>query len=316
MSIQPETLRVTGTQMGGQPLTLSLPQPKLGPVVDMRHDVQGVRRALPDEKLTVEMRLENDVLVVHFTAAEAGSFTWPTLRSDASVRAYILPLFEGLYIPVNDAKSADFLVRQGAISTTDGLSMPFWGLDCRGSSLTYIATNPFNNEIAFRQDGGKLVSEFTHTFTPNHKLKTYGLRICLGGNSPVDPAKIYRDYLVGLGQLVSMKEKIGRTPDAAKLLGAAFVYLRGEGLVTRYDFVDVKRLAARIIADSNASVPSVGKHLWTQTKKVSVRRGQMPAASNAHGGGLVRLPTRRSPSTQDSQGTPRALAPSAPCSVE
>ncbi|MBE3095861.1 MAG: glycoside hydrolase [Planctomycetes bacterium] len=124
-------------------------------------------------------------------------------------------------------------------------------------------TNPFNNEFSFRREKGKLATQFTHTFTPNRKVKQYGLRICLGGASPVDPAKLYRKYLVEQGQFVSLKQKIERTPDAGKLLGAAHVYLWGDGLITRYDFLDLKRLAERIINDSNNSVPSVGKRLWT-----------------------------------------------------
>lgn len=179
VSIQPQTLQVTGTPLGGQPLTLSLPRPSHGPVADLKHDGRQARWGLPREKLTVDMRLNGDALLVQFTATEPGSFTWPVLGPDPSVRAYILPLFEGLYVPVDDPRWADFLLKQGVLDTTSGLSMPFWGIDCGGCTLTYIVTNPFNNELAFRRDDGKLTAQLTHTFTPNRKVKQYGLRICL-----------------------------------------------------------------------------------------------------------------------------------------
>ena len=98
-------------------------------------------------------------------------------------------------------------VKQGPLDTTAGLSMPFWGMDCGGRNLTYIVTNPFNNELSFKQEEGKLTVQFTHTFTPNQKVKQYGLRIGLGGPSPVGPAKFYRKYLIEQGQFVSLNQK-------------------------------------------------------------------------------------------------------------
>jgi len=73
--------------------------------------------------------------------------------------------------------------------------------------------------------------------------------------SPVEPAKLYRKYLVEQNQFVSLKQKIERTPDSGKLLGAAHVYLWGDGLITRSDFVDIRRFSERIINDSNEPAP-------------------------------------------------------------
>jgi hypothetical protein len=116
------------------------------------------------------------------------------------------------------------------MGTTDGLSMPFWGLDYGDHTVTYLLTNPFNNTLAFRDASGKLIARFTHQFTRNHPVKEYGLEISLGPGSPVEPARRYRRWLVERGEFVRMKEKIRRTPDAAKLLGAAQAYLWGDGL--------------------------------------------------------------------------------------
>ena len=40
----------------------------------------------------------------------------------------------------------------------------------------------------------------------------------LGPYSPVTPARIYRQHLIDTKRFVSLKQKIERTPDAAKLL--------------------------------------------------------------------------------------------------
>jgi hypothetical protein len=279
VSVQPQTLAVTGTPINGQPLALSLPRPnQRGIVADLQQDGRHAQWNLVTEKLAVDMRLDGDVLVVQFTAAEPGSFTWPVLGATPAQRAYIIPMFEGLYVPTDDKQWAEFLVKQGPLDTTGGLSMPFWGIDCGGSTLTYIVTNPFNNELAFGQDEAKLTAQFTHTFTANQKLKQFGLRISLGDASPVQPAKVYRDYLIRQGQFVSLKQKIEQTPAVAKLLGAAHVYLWGDGLIARNDLPDLKRLAEQIINASTKPGPSVGKRLWTlMSQDARKLLGSLPA---------------------------------------
>lgn len=129
--------------------------------------------------------------------------------------------------------------------------MPFWGVDCGGCTLTYVLTNPFNNQLEFQSTGGQLGLSLTHQFTANVPAKEFGFTIRLGGSSPVEPAKIYRDELIRQGRWVTMKDKIRQTPDAAKLLGAAHVYLWGDGLIGREDLAKLKPLARRIVADAN-----------------------------------------------------------------
>jgi hypothetical protein len=171
-------------------------------------------------------------------------------------------MFEGLYVPADDESWAKFLVGQGPLDTTAGLSMPFWGIDCGPHTLTYVITNPFNNELSWGRDGGRLTARFTHTFPPNAKTREYGLRVYLGGASPVEPARVFRQYLMEHGQIVSFKAKMTRTPDVSKLLGAAHVYLWGDGLIGRRDLANLGGIAQRIVEQSDAAVPSVGKRLW------------------------------------------------------
>ncbi|MDB5323118.1 MAG: hypothetical protein JWN40_4749 [Phycisphaerales bacterium] len=265
ITIEPATLRVVGTPTdAAPPLIISEALPGSHAIAQLRQEGRRVSWRVPLEKLTVEMGLDaGDVLGVHFTSTvEAGECSWPVVAMRSPQRAWILPMFEGVYVPADDEEWAKFLVKDGPLDTTSGLSMPFWGVDCGGRTLTYVLTNQFNNELAFRWEGGRLGATFTHAFTRNHAVKEYGVRIHLGGASPVEPAKIYRRHLIETEQFVSMAEKINRTPDAAKLLGAAHIYLWGNGLISRQDLSNVKLLATSIVEQGKREKPSIGKRIW------------------------------------------------------
>lgn len=248
MSVEPSTLRVACTPIGRSRIVISSPQ-KADRAIDLRVDAHSAQWELQAAKVHVELQLdEKDALHVEFEASDSGEFTWPIIKPDPALRHYILPLFEGLYVPADNEEFSDFLVKQGPLDTAGDLSMPFWGLRCDGRTLTYILTNPFNNSLQFHDDDGRLALSLAHQFTPNHPRKRFGFMIRLGADSPVEPAKIYREELIAQRQLVTMKEKIRRTPDAAKLLGAAHVYLWGDGLIGREDLAKLKPLAGRIVA--------------------------------------------------------------------
>jgi hypothetical protein len=229
IAVEPRTLRVTGTPASGQPLTISDSLPDPHPIADLKREGKVLNWRVPSQSLGVAMRFEGDVLVVDFTSsARNGGIAWPVIGME-SARAWILSMFEGLYVPADDQQWGTYLSKQGGINTTSGLSMPFWGVDCGGQTLTYILTNPFNNELTFRWERARIQGTFAHALMRNHDVNKWGFRIHLGGASPVEPARIYRRHLFETGPFVSMTEKIKRTPDAAKLLGAAHVYLWGDG---------------------------------------------------------------------------------------
>ena len=217
------TVRVSSGQIG------------LGPVTDISHEGEGISWRLPERALTVHVVSLKDSLTIEFIqddpANDTQNFTWPVIENTESIHGYIFPFFEGSYVPKDDITWRDFLCDQGPINTTAGLSMPFWGLDLGERTLTYILTNPFNNQIHFSEtETSDLGMRVSHAFTPNWERKRYGVRLSLGAASPVEPAKQYRQWLMGNGAFVSFAEKIEKTPAAEKLLGAAHVYLWGDGL--------------------------------------------------------------------------------------
>ena len=217
------TVRVSSGQIG------------LGPVTDFSHEGEGISWRLPERALTVHVASLMDSLTIEFIqddpANDTQNFTWPVIENTESIHGYIFPFFEGSYVPKDDLTWRDFLCDRGPINTTAGLSMPFWGLDLGERTLTYILTNPFNNQIHFSETAmSDLGMRVSHAFTPNWERKRYGVRLSLGAGSPVEPAKQYRQWLIEKGEFVSFPEKIEKVPAAEKLLGAAHVYLWGDGL--------------------------------------------------------------------------------------
>lgn len=267
-----------------------------GNITEFSQEGNTVSWRLPERFLTVRFELIDDSLSVEFVQDErtddALSLTWPVIEDFESLRGYILPFFEGSYVPKNDIKWQDFLSERGPINTTAGLSMPFWGLHLDERTLTYILTNPFNNQIHFNKTLTSLGMQVSHTFTPNWEQKRYGVRISLDAASPVAPARRYRKWLKQNGEFVSFAEKIEKTPAAEKLLGAAHVYLWGGKLLSQYDVTDWQTFATRLSGDSR-----VATQMWTQLN-AAARKSIHEIAQSAHASKYVRRVVSRAISEQ------------------
>ena len=245
-------------------------QTGFGTVTDFSDEGDVVSWKLPERSLTVHVEWITDSLTLEFIqdapASDTQNFTWPVIENTESIHGYIFPFSEGSYVPKDDATWQDFLCEQGPINTTAGLSMPFWGLDLGERTLTYILTNPFNNQILFRKtEASDLGMQVSHAFTPNWERKTYGVRLSLGTASPIEPAKHYRQWMIDKGEFVSFAEKIEKVPEAEKLLGAAHVYLWGGKLLSQYDVTDWKAFATKLsLGGDDDTVGAVGKHIFWQ----------------------------------------------------
>ena len=276
---------------------ISAAQPRFGDVAKFVQDDNTVSWRIADQFLTVRFELIGESLSVEFIqdkrTDDALSLTWPVIEDSQSLRAYILPLFEGSYVPKNDIKWQDFLSERGPINTTAGLSMPFWGLELTDRTLTYILTNPFNNQVRFNKTAAlSLGMKVSHTFTPNWEQRRYGLHISLGAASPIAPAKQYRHWLQQNAEFVSFAEKVEKTPAAEKLLGAAHVYLWGGKLLSQYDVTDWQALATRLSGDGG-----VATQMWTQLN-AEARKAMREIAQSAHSSKYVRRVVSRAISEQ------------------
>ena len=248
----------------GTIVPISSGQTGFSDVAEFSQEGNTVSWRFPNRFLTVRFELVDDSLAVEFIQDkrinDALSLTWPLIEDVESLRGYILPFFEGSYVPKDDVTWQDFLSQRGPINTTAGLSMPFWGLDFTDRTLTYILTNPFNNQIQFNKTpSSALGMEVSHAFTPNWEQRRYGLHISLGAASPIAPAKRYRHWLQQNAEFISFAEKIEKTPAAKKLLGAAHVYLWGGKLLSEHDVTHWKAFATRLRGNNK-----VASQIWAQ----------------------------------------------------
>jgi len=260
--VDPRSLRVTASVDGHGQVELSAGQGDLGPVEGLRCSDREAAWQFTEGGVCVLFRLDGDGLSAQFASEGPGRFTWPILRGEWPCRAYVLPLFEGSYVPADSAEWRDLLDRRLPASTMEGLSMPFWGVDCGDRSLTYIFTNPFDNELSLAGEGPGVGLKLTHHFKPNWATKEYGVLIRLGGPSPVEPARQYRRWLTERGEFVTLRQKMRQVPDVEKLLGAAHVYLWGSDLLSRHDVLDWQGLTGDISAHAEGRRLSPGKRVW------------------------------------------------------
>ncbi|HUU15667.1 MAG TPA: glycoside hydrolase [Sedimentisphaerales bacterium] len=280
VKVLPGTLEMSAELRGGNKIKLSAGQVDLGEISKVVKTGNQVQWALEAKGVSIDVRLNKEDLSVRFFSEKAGTFTWPVLQETVNMKALIWPRWEGCYIPLDDSRWKNYLVELGGWDTLEGLSMPFWGLDCGDFSLTYIVTNPYNNVIDFIHTSNKLEARFSHEFTTLQSKKEYGFLIRLGDNSsPVEPAKQFRRWLIEQGKFVDMEEKIKAVPKAARLLGAPHVYLWGDAFLTWHDIHPNKwkSFCQKLVEQSRAGQPSPGRRIkqlmeperWAEVVEIS-----------------------------------------------
>lgn len=221
----------------------------------------------PQLKISVLIKIgERNQFKIDFKGENPGIITYPIIKQNNSTNALIFPRWEGCFIPIHDKRWKDYLIAHGEWDTLEGLCMPFWGLHGNPYSFTYIVTNRHNNFLKFDEKSETLDFVFTHEFPPNHAQREIGFEIFFTEDqSPVAAAKHFREWLIDQGEFVTMKEKSATVPKVERLLGAAHVYLWGNGIMTKHDVKPQqwKALCQKIVEQTNASQPSVGKEIKT-----------------------------------------------------
>jgi hypothetical protein len=267
VTLAPGSLELKIQEGNKKPLTLSAAQTGFGPIANLKTGSAEAEWDFVELKVRADVKLTDDGLAVHFLSEKTGEITFPIIAEGDATRGWILPMFEGVYVPREDEKWAAFLIKQEGMSTTAELTMPFVGMDCGDCTMTCIITNAFNNTLRFEKSPTKnLQARVTHQFTRNHPVKECGFMFVIGTNSPVEPAKIYRRWLVQRGEFVTMADKIKRTPEAAKLAGAAQIYLWGSDLIAPGDILSWKKFVNDLKAQGEGEAPSPGNRIWTLMK--------------------------------------------------
>lgn len=229
--IIPAQLGVWGKPSGAdQEIVLASPSGASEKIADLKASKDRLSWRIPEKDLTVELRLSESELSVRFSTSTEQTLEWPTTGIDPTTIAAIYPESEGLYIPVDDPFWVRLMAKGGCRDTYGGISMPFWGIQFKQATVAYLLTNDLRSEICFRNSSGKLFLKTSHEFLKRDKFPAYELKITLTDNSPIAPAKVYRDWLIKTGGHVSWAQKLKQTPEAIKLFGAMHAYLWGDGM--------------------------------------------------------------------------------------
>lgn len=99
--------------------------------------------------------------------------------------------------------------------------MQFFGVNKEEYSLVYVIENPYNNTLTFDTED-KINFIFNHEFPLINEDKEYGFRIYVADKDVTDISKIYRNYLIEMGNFKTLKEK--EKINIKKLYGAPHVY--------------------------------------------------------------------------------------------
>jgi hypothetical protein len=199
----------------------------------------------------LEARLERRELLLTVIAREPGTLTFLNQPANAMGRALIWPLAEGHSVPRGHTVWQRFLTEQGPINTTQDLSLPLWGMDHGAFSLTWLMTQPFNNRLTFKAQGDGLALTAAHEFTSLDPHAPLTFRLYLGDSDPLAGARRYRQWLIDSDAYQTLDEKLAKTPEARKLIGAAHAYLWGNDLLGLKDV----RSWSRLIDALNSSAP-------------------------------------------------------------
>lgn len=222
--VDPADLAVSARTGSGQAVAISSGQKDLGAVTDLAVDRAAARWKLAAKGIAVSVVVGKDDIRIRFAADRASKFSWPIYGTPDESVSYIIPKAEGLLMSPRDPRwRTAAWPRQ--LDTMESFSLPLWGVMGKGWTLTYLMTTPFDNTFWFRETERGLSWRLEHEFKRHWRTKEFAIDVLLGPESPIEPARQFRRRLIESNQFVSMEQKIARTPEAEKLLGAAHVYL-------------------------------------------------------------------------------------------
>ena len=195
-----------------------------------------------DGAWTLQARLLRRELLLTINARDPGVLTLLNQPGSAMGNALIWPLAEGHYVPRGHAVWQQFLADQGALNTTQDLSLPLWGMDHGAFTLTWWLSHPYNNHLQLSPNGDALSLSARHTFTSLDSQTPMTLRLSLGDADPLAGARRYRQWLIENGRYQTLEQKFAMTPEGRKLPGASHVYLWGTDLLGQNDVRSWPRL--------------------------------------------------------------------------
>lgn len=224
--VNPNNLEISAVNKhDNSTITLSDPIKIFSPVTQLQMDSQQAKWYYQRLDMQVTIVTDNEGLIVSFTTNKEQSIEWPVAGISSQSQALIIPAGEGMYVPNKDR----FWIKEFKKYPEVMLSLPFLGVQYNKQYVSYLT--PENERMVYKikKHQDQLYIASAHTFLDRDHFQTYKVYIHLVGNSPIDPALDYRQWLIEHHKFVSLSEKISKNDEASKLLGAFHVWAWGDG---------------------------------------------------------------------------------------
>lgn len=230
--VEPETFELKVT-VNGKEETASKPLEKMK-VSNLKEDKSVTSWTYPEKFIDITIKKEENYLDVTIKSTKPkgskNEFDWPFI----SGKNYTIPFGEGKYIPSNDKYFMEYL-DNAEFKTIESLSMNFFASSGDDeNALVYVIKNIFNNKITFNTKD-KIEFQFSHDFTSITDNHSYGFRIYVTKNDPVNISKIYKSYIMEQGEFQTLEEKAEKNKNIEKLFGAVHIYLFDKTVISDED---------------------------------------------------------------------------------
>ncbi|MBB6237522.1 hypothetical protein HDC90_002144 [Pedobacter sp. AK013] len=195
-------------------------------IANLKKETNLVSWQYPDLLVSVSIAKKENYLDISIRSEGASNFVWPHVDAES----YMLPLWEGKYIPAKDNYWKSFLKDQ-TLDFPGSFSMGFFALNKANYSIVYVLKNIFNSDLHF-DTKPDISFSFAHEFLSINKDKTYGFRIYVTATDPLAVSTVYKNYIREKGTFKTLEEKAAGNPNIRKLYGAPHIYFWPHGLIS------------------------------------------------------------------------------------
>lgn len=191
----------------------------------------------PKSGVKFAIKLANEKIEVNIHNPNSTKVIWPKIKQQPSFNALIWPYGQGLWIPFSNKK--DFFNNN---KIPDNGSK-YWGVNFDNRTLTYIHSSSI--ELSHYTKKGLVRFDFTQNSNDTKISVIHSL-----SKSPIEPAIIYKKYLVKTGEYKPLKDKVN-----SNILGAPIFSLEGKEYITGNDLIGSKtiELCQTIIRESKVT---------------------------------------------------------------
>ncbi|WP_240155534.1 glycoside hydrolase [Candidatus Pantoea multigeneris] len=198
-------------------------------VAALQQDERAARWYWPGKQMHISASLQEGDLLLTFQTSTPQAMNWYHLPDKAET--LLLPIGEGSRIPLDDPEWRAYLQQEmNAINTHWDLKLPLWSQQHQQQWISWLMLNPYDNELQFSGDATRVMMQASHKFSPMSLATPFRVLLTVG-DTPLSGAIRYREQLQQQGQFSSLAEKMAKTQDGNKLIGASHLYLWGNGLL-------------------------------------------------------------------------------------